>query len=70
MNALRSNPLLPLSLLLMAVGLAVPYALLAGLALAALWFALTALGVMAGPDAAPVLLAGIIGTVLAAWFIL
>lgn len=66
----RAQCLLPLSLLLMALGLAVPYVLFAGLALAAFWFSATLLGVFAGDDAAPILLAGLIGTAVAAWIIL
>lgn len=65
----RFSYLLPISILLMAVGLAVPYVLLAGLALAALWSAAMLLSVFT-PDAAAILLAGLIGTAIAALVIL
>ncbi len=66
----RAQYLLPLSILLMAFGLALPYALIAGLALSAFWFAATLLGVFAGDDAANIVLAGLIATAVAAWLIL
>lgn len=65
----RFSYLLPFSLLLIAAGLAVPYALAAGLALAAFWFAATLLSFFS-PGAVSILLAGLIGTALAAWIIL
>ncbi len=61
--------LLPFSILLMAAGLAIPHALFAGLALAVFWAAAMLLSVLT-PDAAPILLAGLIGTAIAALVIL
>lgn len=66
----RIQSLLPLSILLMAIGLAIPYALFAGLAMAAFWFAAAVLSVFADNDAASIVLAGLIATAVAAWFIL
>lgn len=54
------NILLPLAILLLALGVAFPLALSAGLVLLGLWAAWVVLQVLAGSDAGPILMAGLI----------
>jgi hypothetical protein len=62
--------LLPASVLLLGLGMAIPGLLFAGMVLAATWAALSLLDLLAGDAAANILTAGCIGAALAAWPIL
>lgn len=64
------NPLLPLSVLLLAIGLALPGVFAAGLIALGLWLAVTVAELVAGKDGATIFMAGIIVVGIMAWAIL